>query len=50
MQRAIGVIVGLLVLFWIVTAPVSAAGTVTAVLGGLASAGNSLVVFLQNLV
>ena len=50
MQRVIGIIVGVLVLFWILREPTSAAGTVNAVLGALASAGDSIIDFVRALV
>ncbi len=46
MQRVIGVLVGVLVLFWILREPTGAAGTVTAVLAGLAAAADSIITFL----
>lgn len=50
MQRVIGILVGVLILFWIISAPSSAASTVTSVLGGLASVGDSIIIFLRGLV
>jgi hypothetical protein len=47
-QKVVGVLVALLVVFWIISSPVTAAGTVNNVLGDLASAGNSVIVFLRN--
>jgi hypothetical protein len=49
MQRVIGILVGVVVLFWIISAPSSAAGTVHAILGLLASAAESVVTFVQAL-
>ena len=50
MQRVIGIIVLILVLFWIISAPTSAAGTVNAVLADLRGAGRSVITFLDALV
>lgn len=50
MQRVIGVIVGILVLFWIISAPTSAAGTVNSILADLGAAGTSIITFLRALV
>lgn len=47
MQRVIGILVGVLILFWIISAPTSAAGTVNNILGDLASAGDSVILFLR---
>lgn len=49
MQRVIGLLVLALVLFWIIDSPGSAANTVEAVFGLLASAANSVVTFLREL-
>lgn len=49
MQRVIGLLVIALVLFWIIDSPGSAANTVESILGILASIGNSIVRFLQEL-
>ncbi len=40
-------LVAILVVFWILSSPTTAAGTVNNVLGDLASAGNSVIVFLR---
>ena len=50
MQRVIGIIVGVLILFWIISSPSSAASTVNNVLGDLASVGDSIITFLRELV
>lgn len=47
MQKAVGVLVAVLVVFWIISSPVTAAGTVNTVLGDLATAGNSVILFLR---
>jgi hypothetical protein len=48
-RRVIGVLVVILVLFWVISAPLSAAATVTAILDGLASFANSIIIFVRNL-
>ena len=48
-RRFIGVVVVLLVLFWIISAPRSAAATVDAILATLASIAHSIIVFVQSL-
>ena len=50
MQRVIGILVLVLVLFWIISAPTSAAGTVNTLLANLRGAGQSVVTFLDALV
>ena len=50
MQRVVGILVGVLVLFWILREPTGAAGTVTSIMSGLASAGDSIIMFLRALV
>ena len=49
-QRAIGVIVLVLIVFWIIDEPTSAAGTVNTLLANLREAGQSVVTFLRALV
>lgn len=49
MQRFLGVVAGLLILFWIISAPRSAAATVDAILVALGAAANSIIVFFQTL-
>jgi hypothetical protein len=49
-QRVIGILVGVLVLFWIISAPMSAAGTVNNILAGLAAAADSVILFVRGLV
>ncbi|NMO92336.1 hypothetical protein [Actinomycetospora sp. TBRC 11914] len=48
-NRVIGVIIVILVLFWIISAPRSAAATVDAIFAGLASIAHSIIVFVENL-
>ena len=48
--RVVGILVGILVIFWILSSPATAAATVNNILGDLASAGNSLILFLRNVV
>jgi hypothetical protein len=48
--RVIGILVAILVVFWIISAPVTAAGTVNTILADLADAGNSVITFLRNVV
>ena len=50
MQRVIGILVLVLVLFWIISAPTSAAGTVNTLLANLRDAGESVITFLNALV
>lgn len=49
-QKVVGILVAILVVFWIIDSPTTAAGTVNAILGDLASAGQSIILFLRNLV
>jgi hypothetical protein len=46
-QKLVGVLVAVLVVFWIISSPTTAAGTVNNVLSDLASAGDSVIVFLR---
>ena len=46
-QKVVGVLVAILVVFWIVSSPTTAAGPVNNVLSDLASAGQSVIVFLH---
>ena len=48
--RVVGVLVAILVVFWIISSPVTAAGTVNTILADLASAGTSVITFLKNIV
>ena len=48
-KRALGIVVVILVLFWIISAPRSAAATVEAILAALASVAHSITVFVQSL-
>lgn len=48
--KVVGILVAVLVVFWIISSPTTAAGTVNNILGDLASAGNSLITFLRNIV
>lgn len=50
MQRVVGLIVLVLVLFWIIDSPATAAATVTSILTILASFAESIVNFFQALV
>lgn len=50
MGRFIGILVVILVLFWIISAPASAAATVSGILALLASFANSIIAFVHNLV
>jgi len=47
--RFVGILAGVLVLFWIISDPVSAAATVSNILKMLGSFANSLVTYVQNL-
>jgi hypothetical protein len=49
-QKVVGVLVAVLVIFWIIDSPTTAAGTVNTILGDLASAGQSVITFLRNVV
>lgn len=49
-QRVVGILVGVLVIFWIIDSPITAAGTVNDILGNLESAGESVITFLRALV
>ena len=46
-QKVVGVLVAILVVFWIISSPGTAAGTVNGILDSLASAGDSLIQFLR---
>ena len=48
-RRVVGVIVGILVLFFIISQPRTSAGLVLEVLGHLEDAGSALVTFLTSL-
>jgi hypothetical protein len=48
--KVVGALVAILVVFWIISSPTTAAGTVNTILADLASAGNSLITFLRNIV
>jgi hypothetical protein len=48
-KRLIGILVAILVLFWIISAPRSAAATVDVILAALAAFAHSIVVFVQSL-
>lgn len=50
MQRVIGLVVLVLVVFWIVDEPTTAAGTVNTLLLNLRSAGQQVITFVQALV
>jgi hypothetical protein len=47
--RVVGILVAILVVFWIISSPLTAAGTVNTILADLAAAGNSLITFVRNL-
>jgi hypothetical protein len=49
MQRVVGLLVLVLVLFWIINSPASAAATVSNILAILASFATSLILFVQAL-
>jgi hypothetical protein len=49
-MRVIGWIVGILILYAIITAPTQAANTTTNIASGLASAGQQVIVFFQSIV
>lgn len=49
MQRLAGLVVLAIVLFWIIDAPTSAAGTVNEILNLLANAAQSIITFLRAL-
>ena len=48
LKRLVGFLVVIFVLFWIITSPGSASGTVNNLLGNLREAGDSLVTFFRN--
>jgi hypothetical protein len=48
--KVVGILVGILVIFWIISSPATAAATVNNILADLATAGNSLITFLRNIV
>ncbi|MCD2193310.1 hypothetical protein LQ327_07910 [Actinomycetospora endophytica] len=50
MQKLVGALVAILVIFWIIDSPTTAAGTVNTILADLASAGQSVILFLRNVV
>ena len=50
MLRVIGWIVGILILYAIITAPTQAANTTNNLASGLASAGQQVIVFFQSIV
>jgi hypothetical protein len=47
-KKLMGVVVVIFVLFWIISQPTSASGSVNSVLGNLREAGNSMVTFLRD--
>lgn len=49
-MRVIGWIVGILILYAIITAPTQAASTTNHIASGLASAGQQVIVFFQSIV
>ena len=48
--RVVGILVAILVVFWILSAPVTAAGTVNTILADLADAGTNLISFFRHVV
>ncbi|GLZ52718.1 hypothetical protein Acsp07_23350 [Actinomycetospora sp. NBRC 106378] len=48
-QKVVGILVAILVVFWIISSPSTAAGTVNGILDSLASAGSSLIQFLRGI-
>jgi hypothetical protein len=48
--RVVGILVGILVIFWIISSPTTAAHTVNTILADLASAGDSLIQFFRGIV
>ncbi len=48
-QKVVGILVAILVVFWIISSPTTAAGTVNGILNSLASAGSSLIQFLRGI-
>ena len=48
--KIVGVLVAILVVFWIISSPTTAAATVNNILADLASAGNSLIAFFRGVV
>ena len=50
LRKIVGFLVVIFVLFWIISAPGSAGGTVNGVLGNLRDAGESIATFIQKVV
>lgn len=48
--KVVGILVGILVIFWIISSPTTAANTVNTILADLASAGDSLIQFFRGIV
>ncbi|HZZ50647.1 MAG TPA: hypothetical protein VFE65_27475 [Pseudonocardia sp.] len=48
MGRFIGIALGVLVLFWIISSPATAAATVNQILATLASMANSITTYVQH--
>ncbi|NMO90085.1 hypothetical protein [Actinomycetospora sp. TBRC 11914] len=48
--KVVGILVAILVVFWIISSPTTAAHTVNNILADLASAGDSLITFLRGIV
>ena len=46
--KVVGVLVGILVIFWIISSPATAAATVNAILADLATAGQAVILFFRN--
>lgn len=49
LKKLVGFLVIIFVLFWIISAPASASGSVNGIVGNLKDAGNSMVTFMTNL-
>jgi hypothetical protein len=47
-KRIVGILVVIFILFWIISSPNSASGSVNSLLGNLREAGDSLVTFFNN--
>lgn len=50
MGRFIGAVLGLLVLFWIISSPETAAATVNHILAALASFANSIITYVHQVI
>jgi hypothetical protein len=45
--KVVGILVGILVIFWIISSPATAAATVNNILADLAAAGTSIITFFR---